>query len=112
MMLRPMFFAGIALLAPKALGQEGSAILEGAIRDSHSSPLSTTTVLLLNSDKVLLSREIYSAEVYLFAILSGGTYTLRAQLVGFTQSAFGPFLLTGAKTKHVDLTLAAEAEFF
>ena len=53
-----------------------------------------------------------SAGVYRFAMLSGGTYTLRAQLVGFTQSAFGPFLLTGAETKHVDLTLAAEAEFF
>ena len=115
-MMRPklhgILFAGIALLGRIAVGQEGSAMLQGSIRDSHSRPVPGTTVVLLNSDKAVQTAHTDSDGTYRFEALSGGTYTLRAEMAGFTRSAFGPFVLGDAETKHVDLTLGYRAEFF
>jgi Tfp pilus assembly protein PilF len=50
---------------------------------------------------------------YRFSALSAGTYTLRADMAGYTAAAFGPFTLAAKETKQVDLTLTpAAAEFF
>jgi tetratricopeptide (TPR) repeat protein len=110
--VHPPYFAAIALLTGVAVGQEGSATLEGTIRDSRSLPVPDISVLLLNSDQAMLTARTNSDGKYRFASISGGTYTLRAELAGFTPSAFGPFVLSGTETKHVDLILAPEANFF
>lgn len=50
---------------------------------------------------------------YRFTSLSAGTYTVRAEMAGYTAASVGPFVLVEKESKQVDLTLAATtAEFF
>jgi tetratricopeptide (TPR) repeat protein len=113
----------IAFLAPLALGQspeaEGPAVVQGTIRDAHSSPLPAAAVsLLLDAPGHALIAHTDAQGSYRFSALHGGRYTLRAEMAGYAEAAFGPFVLGAKETKQVDLTLApaptaaGAAEFF
>jgi tetratricopeptide (TPR) repeat protein len=109
----------IALLAPLALGQsgqaEGTAMVRGAIRDSHARPVPAAAVFLLPEGPGHAFIVHTDGEgSYRFSALRAGTYTLHAEMAGFAAVAFGPFVLGEKDTKQVDLTLAPApaAEFF
>jgi tetratricopeptide (TPR) repeat protein len=101
-----------AIASSIAVCQEGSGTVQGSIRDTRSRPVASATISLLNAPAPVLTTRTDSEGRYRFATLRAGTYTLRAELSGYTATVFGPFVLAGAETKQVDLALAAAAEFF
>jgi tetratricopeptide (TPR) repeat protein len=105
----------IALLIPFAPGQplpfEGSATLQGSVRDSRGRPVAGATVYLrVKSGDQRLTAHTDPEGNYRFSALREGTYTLRAEMIGSGEAAFGPFVLGQTEAKKVDLTL--EAAFF
>jgi tetratricopeptide (TPR) repeat protein len=46
---------------------------------------------------------------YRFSALREGVYTLRAEMAGYTEAAFGPCVLAQKETKRIDLTLKSGA---
>jgi tetratricopeptide (TPR) repeat protein len=105
-------FAAISLVSLIAVGQDGSGMVHGSIRDPRARPVAFATVSLLDASAPVLTTRTDSEGKYRFATLRAGTYTLRAELSGYTATAFGPFVLARAEMKQVDLTLTAAAEFF
>ena len=105
----------IALLAACPQGQsqnpEGSATLQGSVRDPHGHPVAAATVHLLGkTGEHPLTARTDSAGNYWFPALHEGTYTVRAESSGYSAAAFGPFSLGRKEAKKVDLTL--ESGFF
>lgn len=105
----------IALLAACPQGQsqnpEGSATLQGSVRDPHGHPVADATVHLLGkTGEHPLTARTDSAGNYRFPALHEGTYTVRAESSGYSAAAFGPFSLGRKEAKKVDLTL--ESGFF
>src|SRR5713226_3313163 len=105
----------IALLVPCAQGQpqavEGSATLQGTVRDSRDRPVAGATVYLrAKTGEQTLTAHTDSEGNYRFSALRDGTYTLRAEMSGSGEAAFGPFVLGQTEAKKVDLTI--EAAFF
>ncbi len=104
----------IAFLVPFGLhGQsqppEESATLHGFVRDSRGRPLPAATVCLhIGSGAETLSAQTDSDGSYRFAALSPGSYTLRAEMVGYSEAIFGPLVLGPKEAKSIDLTLAAQ----
>jgi len=97
---------GIALLGRIAV----SATIEGAIRDSQARPVPGASVSLRNGDTVS-STQADADGKYRFTEIREGKYTLRAEMSGYSGAMLGPFDIEGREVKHVDLTLAAVAEF-
>ena len=107
--------AVIALVGACPQGQsqnlEGSATLQGAVRDPHGHPVPAATVHLVDkTGRQPLTALTDSAGNYHFPVLREGTYTLRAESSGYTVTAFGPLVLGQGEAKKVDLTL--ESAFF
>jgi tetratricopeptide (TPR) repeat protein len=105
----------IALLAACPHGQsqnpEGSATLQGSVRDPHGHPVAAATVhLQRKTGEQPLAARTDSAGRYWFPALREGTYTVRAESSGYSAAAFGPFSLGRKEAKKVDLTL--ESGFF
>ena len=94
--------AASALLAPLAR----SATLQGSVRDSNARPVAAAIVYLQGATKEqTLTAHTDSQGSYRFPELREGTYTLRAEIPGSGEAAFGPFVLGPKEAKKVDLTL-------
>jgi len=101
--------AGV-LLAPlgrtQSHGLDGSAALQGSVRDSRNRPVAAATVHLQgpNNERTLTARTDRDGR-YLFPALSQGTYTLYGEMAGSGEASSGPVVLGPKETKTVDLTL-------
>jgi len=105
----------IALLGVCPQGQsqnaEGSAMLQGSVRDPHGRPVAAATVHLQGKTREHpLTAHTDSAGNYRFLALHEDTYTVRADSSGYNVAAFGPFVLGANDARKVDLTL--EPAFF
>jgi tetratricopeptide (TPR) repeat protein len=103
----------IAFLLPLALAQtQDTATLMGSVHDSNGHPVAASVSLIDAQGKVLAARADAEGK-YQFAALHSGTYTLRAEMAGFTTMTSGFFVLANG-TKHIDLTMASapEAQFY
>jgi tetratricopeptide (TPR) repeat protein len=103
----------IALLFPLAFAQApGTAILVGSVHDSGGPPLAASVSLIDAHGQVSIAHADVEGK-YQFTGLRPGTYTLRAEMTGFTTTTSDPFVLA-AGTKHVDLALtsALGAQFY
>ena len=103
--------AVIAFLGACSQGQsqntKGSATLQGCIRDPQGRPIAGASVRLQGkTDEFLLTARTDSAGGYRFAALREGTYTLRAESVGYSAAAYGPFVIGQQEPRSVDLTLS------
>jgi tetratricopeptide (TPR) repeat protein len=102
----------IALLAPFGLqGQsqppEESATLQGFVRDSRGHPLAGASVCLqIRRGTQTLRARTDSDGSYRFAALSPGDYTLRAEMVGYSEASFVPLVLGLKEAKSIDITMA------
>jgi tetratricopeptide (TPR) repeat protein len=106
----------IALLTPlKSEGQSNkrpveSATLQGVVRDSQGRPLAAAKVCLqISGGRQTLTAQTDSDGNYRFATLSPGDYTLRAEMVGHSETSFGPLALRPKEAKKIDLTLAQQS---
>src|ERR1700732_1498748 len=105
----------IALLAPFGLhGQsqlpDGSAILQGFVRDSRGHPLAGASVCLqIEGGTSTLRAQTDSDGSYRFAALSPGGYTLRAEMLGYGEVIFGQLMLGPKETNRIDLTLSQKS---
>lgn len=107
--------AVIALFGACPQGQsqnaEGSATLQGAVRDPRGRPVADATVNLQGkTGEHPLTAHTDSAGNYRFLALREDTYTLRAESSGYGGAASGPFVLGPKEAKKIDLAL--ESAFF
>jgi tetratricopeptide (TPR) repeat protein len=103
----------IAFLLPLAFAQtHDTAILMGSVHDSNGHPIAASVSLLDAHGQALIAHANAEGR-YQFAALHSGTYTLRAELAGFTTMTSGPLVLENG-TKRMDLTLtpAPAAQFY
>jgi len=91
----------------RAQNVEGTATLQGSIRDARGRPVAGATVSLQGktSGQSRTSRTDSEGR-YRFSALGEDTYTLRAEMSGSGEATFGPFALAQEEAKQVDLTLA------
>ena len=120
--------AVIAVLPVQLHGQSaspnGSATLQGSVRDSHGRSVAAAIVHLQGkSGSQLLIAHTDSAGRYRFAVLRDGEYVVRVELTGYGEATSGSFVLGKDEIKNIDLTLessktavadpaATQAEFF
>ena len=125
--------AMIALLAlftaqgPWAHGQsaspDGSATLQGSVRDSHGRAVAAAIVYLrAKGGPQPLTAHTDSAGTYRFSTLRHGEYLVRAELAKYGKATSGWFVLGENEIKSIDLTLessktavsdpAPQTEFF
>lgn len=105
----------VALFAGPAHGQpersQGSATLQGSVRDSRRRPLGAATVYLqMKATGQTLTAQTDPAGAYRFTELQAGTYLLRAEGGGSGEAAARPIILGDGETSKVDLTV--EYAFF
>jgi tetratricopeptide (TPR) repeat protein len=113
--MRVLTYVAMVFYGSLALGQsqdlEGSATLQGWVRDSHGHPASAAIVYLqVKTSGQTLNTRTDAEGSYRFAALRGGAYSLRVETSGFGEAASGPFVLGPKEMKRVDLTL--ESAFF
>lgn len=112
------FYTALAVIAlssarPQGRPQnlEGSATLQGSVRDPQGHPVSAATVhLQCKTGEPSLSVHADPAGNYRFPALHEGTYTLRAESSGYSVFVLGPFALGPKEVRKVELTL--EPAFF
>jgi tetratricopeptide (TPR) repeat protein len=102
----------VFLLALAAARAHDTAILMGSVHDSSGHPLAASVSLIDAQGKALTTHADAEGKYQLTA-LRKGTYTLRAEMTGFTTATSGPFVLANG-TKHIDFTMASptEAQFY
>jgi tetratricopeptide (TPR) repeat protein len=103
----------IAFLFPLAFAQtQDTAILMGSVHDSSGPPIAASVSLIDAHGQVSIAHADVEGK-YRFSALRPGTYTLRAEMTGFTAATSGPFVLANG-TRHIDLTLASApaAQFY
>ena len=102
----------VFLLALAAARAQDTAILIGSVHDSSGHPLAASVSLIDAQGKALTAHADAEGKYQLTA-LRNGTYTLRAELAGFSTATSGPFVLANG-TKHIDFTMASatEAQFY
>ena len=101
--------AVMTLLTPAAPTQEadGSATLQGTVRDARGRPVAGGMVeLQLKTRAQTLTTHTDSEGRYRFAAVREGTYSLRAVAGGSGEATFGPVTLAQKEAKQIDLTLA------
>jgi hypothetical protein len=108
------FLAALAVIAFLGAGlrgqsqnKEGYATLQGSVQDPQGKPIAAATVHLqgMTGESPLAARTD-SAGGYRFPALAEGTYTVRAESIGYRAAAYGPFALGQQEARKVDLTLA------
>jgi tetratricopeptide (TPR) repeat protein len=108
--------SAIALLPPVPAGgkpvQEqsqrpiASATLQGSVRDLRGHPVAAATVYLRpKSGTQTVTARTDSEGSYRFSELSEGIYTLRAEMAGYDEASFGPYVLGPKEAKRIDLIL-------
>jgi tetratricopeptide (TPR) repeat protein len=94
-----------ALAAVPAFAQ-GSATLQGTVRDSRGRPLGAAIVYLkMKATGQTLTAHTDPAGSYRFTGLYAGTYLLRAEGAAAGEAAARPLILGERETKDVDLTV-------
>lgn len=104
--------AAVAALAPpRARSQEleGTAVVDGFVRDSSRRPLANATVfLVLGSPTQAAPTQVTQTDSegrYRFEALRPGSYNLRAEMTGYDSASAGPRNLEEKETTEVDLFL-------
>ena len=86
--------------------QTDAATVQGSVRDSRGRPVAAVTVYLqVKTGTQPLTTHTDSEGSYRFLALREGVYTLRAEIAGYSEAAFGPCVLGKKETKRIDLTL-------
>lgn len=83
----------------------GAATLQGFVRDSGNRPVAGVTVCLQAKGAQTLTVRTDSAGVYRFSAVRQGVYTLRAEMAGYGEATFSPFVLGQKESRTIDLTL-------
>jgi tetratricopeptide (TPR) repeat protein len=83
-----------------------SATLQGIVRDSRGHPLPAAAVFVDGTPRI--SEHTDSDGRYRFVGLSPGTYTLHAEIHGYSDASFGPFVLVPKEAKSIDLILGQQ----
>jgi tetratricopeptide (TPR) repeat protein len=81
-----------------------SAVLRGFVRDSLGHPVAGVKVCAQSGSRTQTA-STDAAGAYHLAPLSEGTYTLRAEMDGYSEATFGPVVLGLGDSKSVDLRL-------
>ncbi len=101
-------FLAFICLVP-ALGQQGSR-LRGTIKDSTGGIVPGVLVVATNEATSIASETFTNeAGIYIFPVLSVGTYTVSAEIDGFKKSIVSGFRLETATSKTLDFTLEVGA---
>jgi tetratricopeptide (TPR) repeat protein len=91
----------------KSQPPQDSGTLHGSVRAPQGRPVAAAPVHLQSkTGGNSLTAYTDSAGNYRFPALREDTYTLRAESIGYSAAAFGPFVLGQKEAKEVDLTLA------
>lgn len=103
----------LALVATPAAGQKassgGAASVQVSIRDPHGRPLSGAVIHLQSRQKTQIVPGRTDAQGrYRFTAVAPGTYTVRAEMAGYSSAVSAPVELSGA-AKTVQLTLSRAA---
>jgi tetratricopeptide (TPR) repeat protein len=112
-------FAMTTLLAPsmvqgqsvpeRIVGTEpetvASATLQGVVRDSENRLVVGATVRLQAKDGQTFAARTDSMGAYRFSAVSQGSYTLQAEMAGYSPAASSPFVLGAKESRTIDLTL-------
>jgi len=91
----------------------GSALVHGYVRDSNRRPLANATVFLIHGtleQAVAAPTETTHTDSkghYQFAGLRAGTYTVRAEMIGYDDASAGPGNIASKETTQIDLFLAS-----
>jgi tetratricopeptide (TPR) repeat protein len=101
----------VCALATVPASAQGSATLQGTVRDSRGHPLGAATVYLqMKATGQILTAHTDPAGSYRFTGLHAGTYLLRAEGAGSGEATARPVIIAERETKDVDLTV--EYAFF
>jgi tetratricopeptide (TPR) repeat protein len=85
---------------------QGSATLQGSVRDRHGKPLASSVVYLQDkTGSQPLTAQTDSAGTYRFAAVPQGVYVLRAKLAGYRDATYESFVLGKNETRTVILIL-------
>jgi tetratricopeptide (TPR) repeat protein len=112
--LAACFLAILIVLAPLcAWAQEppNGAVIKGDVRDSNGQPMARATVFLQLATASLTptvapeSTQTDPNGAYRFAALPAGSYTLRAEMTGYSSAVISRIPLARKELKHVDLVL-------
>ena len=110
----PLLLAAVLLLVPPgsraALAQGGTGVIEGVVRDSGGAVLPGVTLSLQNqASGVTRTTVTDETGVYRFPVLQPGTYTLRAELQGFTAQEVRDVVITIGLGLTRDFALGVQA---
>jgi tetratricopeptide (TPR) repeat protein len=103
----------LALLVPSAFGQtkstEGSASIEGTVRNSQNHPLADVTISGQNrgTGQTFLAHSDVNGYFH-FAALPEGTYVLHAKMPGYREASKAPLVLAQNEATTVALLLESD----
>jgi tetratricopeptide (TPR) repeat protein len=96
----------------------GEATVQGTVQGSGKGSLAGANVYLRTKDSQTLTARTDSKGAYRFSAVRAGTYTLRAEMVGYGAATSNSFVLGQKESKAIDLTLepakasTGQPEFF
>ena len=103
------FFIAVAmygLLAAYALAQTSNATVGGTVSDSTAASIPGVTITAANVATGIVTTVITNeAGAYQFASLQTGTYTVKAELPGFTTQTYNKVTLGGSQQVRLNFTL-------
>ena len=81
-----------------------SGTVQGTVRDSQKHPIAAAIVRLQVTGRPQTATTTTGSDgAYLFPSLKQGAYTVRAEMSGYDDATFAPFLLKPGETKRIDL---------
>ncbi|MFZ0814666.1 MAG: carboxypeptidase regulatory-like domain-containing protein [Candidatus Sulfotelmatobacter sp.] len=83
----------------------GEATVQGTVQGSGKGSLAGANVYLRTKDSETLTARTDSNGAYRFSAVRAGTYTLRAEMVGYVAATSNSFVLGQKESKAIDLTL-------
>ncbi len=97
-----------ALLRGQPQAPVGSAIVRGSVRDAHGLPLPSAIVSLRREDGThALTGRTDSDGSYVFSAVLPGSYTLCAEMAGYSVTTLSSVALAEKQEKRIDLKLEA-----
>jgi hypothetical protein len=100
----------LALAAPLISAQVVEALVEGLVRDTKGGSIPGVTVSLQST---AFTSKTDAKGHYQIRISKAGTYSIQAQADGFAAATSGPFSVSLAESKNINLTLQPlEAAYF
>ena len=93
-------------IAATGLGQTNPGTITGVVKDARDTPLPGVTVQAQNADTGAKGQSVTNdAGVFRIEALGPGSYSLQAELPGFTRFSRSSIDLQGGQTSNVDITL-------